>query len=369
MRIAWMGQGADMVSEPSPRVWLESISWDRQAALLHHVEPAGVRWATRHRQVLRADPEGPWEIAAVFPFAAPRDFFGFSRPTARAMRADKANIYVNRQGRVLGVRAGIVYRLGQEAGLEPLFSIQGDSVLHGGICEDRNGWVFLGEYFMNPARGPVRIWRIAPDMDSYEIAHEFGPGEVRHIHGIYRDPYDEEALWATVGDYEGECYLYRSQDGFRTLERFGDGSQRYRAVRLYFTPDAVTWLTDSQMEQNHACRMRRSNGNLEIGQPLEAPTWYGATTREGLHLAFTTVEPGPAVRRNSAAILGSWDGFQWQEIHSFKKDAWRPMKLFKYGVISCPSGELSARSFPISGEGLRGLDGVSATLHLSWEAR
>lgn len=356
-----------MKPKVSPEVSLASITLDRDAAIIHHVEPDGKRWATRHRGVLRAHAGGRWERVAAFPFAVPRDFFGFSRPTARAMRADKANIYVNRLGSVLGVRAGKVYRLRQGAAPEPLFTIQGDSVLHGGICEDRAGNIYLGEYFMNPARGPVRIWRVAPDLASFEPAHEFAAGEVRHIHGIYLDPYDEGVLWATAGDYEGECYLYRSQDGFKNLDRFGDGTQRYRAVRLFFTSECVAWLTDSQIETNHACRMRRSDGALDVGQSLEAPAWYGATTREGLHLAFTTVEPGPAVRRSTAAVLASWDGFHWQEVHQFEKDFWRPMKLFKYGVISCPTGELTARAFPVSGEGLRGLDGISATLHLTWE--
>jgi hypothetical protein len=61
-------------------------------------------------------------------------------------------------------------------------------------------------------------------------------------------------------------------------------------VNLLFMPDTINWLTDSNLQLNHACRMNRRNGRLEIGQELDCSAWYGCTTREGLHVAFTTVE-------------------------------------------------------------------------------
>jgi hypothetical protein len=328
------------------------------AALLHQVEPDGTLWGTSGRSIWRRR-SGAWAEVARFPFAAPRDFFGFSRPAARATRADKSNLYHNTHGRLLGVRASVVYRLSAGSGLEPLLRINGDCVLHGGICEDDQGWVYLGEYFLNPDRQPARIWRLSPDLDSWQVAHEFPAGLVRHIHGIYRDPFDPAALWVTSGDATGECYLWRTADRFRTLERIGEGSQTWRAVRLFFTRDHICWLTDSHVEQNHACRMARLSGRLEIGQAVEASTWYGSSTTDGLHLAFTTVEPGPAIHRRQSLVLASRDAFHWTEVYAFAKDAWRPLKLFKYGVISCPSGPMTSQDLYLSGEGLRGLDGVT----------
>ncbi|MGD2161829.1 MAG: hypothetical protein PVI81_07725 [Anaerolineales bacterium] len=335
--------------------------------ILHHREQGGAFWGTHGRWILHGVPGGNWNKIARFPFASPRDYFGFSRPTARAMRADKSNLYLNRAGKLLGIRAGQVYRLKSLGQLERLFHIQGDSVLHGGITEDLEGWTYFGEYFMNPSRVEVVIWRLAPDLKTWEPAHRFKAGTIRHVHGVYIDPYDPEALWVPVGDYEGECFFYRTRDRFNTLNRFGDGSQLWRAVRLFFTPEHVCWLTDSQLEQNYACRMSRQTGELEVGQALGAPAWYGARTEEGVYIAFTTVEPGPAVQRKSAAVLASSDAFHWQEIYTFRKDFWRPMKVFKYGVISCPSGSVEATALPVSGEGLVGLDGLSALIHLAWD--
>lgn len=279
------------------------------------------------------------------------------------MRADKANVYVNAHGAVLGIRGESAYHV--EGGrLRALCRLQGDCVLHRGICEDPDGNVYFGEYFMNPRRRPVRVWQCDAGLRAARVVHEFQAGSIRHVHGVYRDPFDAEALWLTTGDYRGECYLFRTRDRFRTLERFGEGTQTWRAVTLLFTRDHVTWITDSHIDQNHACRLRRADGALEIGEPIPCSAWYGATTREGLHVMFTVVEKGPAIQRREASLLVSEDGFRWTEALSLAKDAWRPVRVFKFGVASLPSGVLSAEDLYVSGEGLRGLDGTSLRLSL-----
>lgn len=335
--------------------------------ILHHREADGTLWGTSGRAVL-ARRDGRWQTIARLPFAMPRDLFSFARPLARAARSDKCNVIVNSAGLALAIRAGQVYAL-RGSRPKPLFTIQGDSVLHRGLCEDEQGWVYFGEYFMNPGRGPVRIWRVAADGNHWETAYEFPAGSIRHVHGVFRDPYDPAALWAAVGDLGGECYLFRTRDRFQTVERFGDGSQTWRAVSLFFTPGHICWLTDSNLDQNHACRMDRDTGALETGQEIDNSGWYGAATEEGLYVAFTTVERGPAIHRRESSVLVSRDAFHWEEVFSFKKDFWRPVQVFKYGVISCPSGSLSQSDFYISGEGLVGLDGCSLRVALDFPGR
>jgi len=344
---------------------IEFLDVEPRIAIMHHVEPDGVLWGSRGRHVFRSCDGRSWERVSSFPFAFPRDMLGFSRLTARAARADKANVFVNKAGKVCGIRDGVVYVLHPGSGFVPSFAIRGDTVLHGGICEDETGWTYIGEYFMNPERGEVVIWRLSPDMGEHEAAHCFPAGAIRHVHGIYRDPYDKKALWATVGDYAGECYFIRTRDRFASVEWFGDGNQLWRAVRLFFTPEHITWLTDSHLEQNYACRMLRQGGQLEQGRKLPGSGWYGTVTQDGWYMAFTTVEPGPALQRMESLILLSRDGFSWQEAAALKKDIWRPMKLFKYGVINTPTGKMTSDSVWISGEGLIGLDGKSARLRIA----
>jgi len=330
------------------------------ATIIHHIDGSGGVWASSGRKIIFRK-ERDWQKIASFPFSCPRDFFSFSRPTARAMRSDKCNIFVNRFGRILGIRAGWVYAI-NETSISRLFSIQGDCVLHGSITEDQDGNIYFGEYFMNPERRAVRIWKMSADLSNWEVAHEFGA--IRHVHGVYCDPYHDQIFWVTVGDFAGECHILRTSDNFKSFSRFGDGSQIWRAVQLFFTENYVNWLTDSNLEPNHACRMVRKTGELEIGQSLDASGWYGCTTREGVHLALTTIERGPAIKSNESSVLVSSDAFHWEKVFAFKKDFWKPVQVFKYGVISCPSGEMSVSNLYLSGEGLSGLDGISIKARL-----
>jgi len=110
--------------------------------------------------------------------------------------------------------------------------------------------------------------------------------------------------------------------------------------------------------------MSRKTGVLEIGQALDASAWYGCSTREGVHMAFTTIERGPAIKSNESSVLVSLDAFRWEKVFAFKKDFWKPVQVFKYGVISCPSGQMSVNDLYLSGEGLIGLDGLSIKARL-----
>ncbi len=331
--------------------------------IAHHVGHDGVVWATCKRRILCRE-SGSWRHFALFPLCLPRDLFGFSRLTSRPMRADKCNVYVNTSNVVLGIRGGWVYHICRDAHPRQLVNIHGDCVLHRSICEDNQGWSYFGEYFRNPARKSVRIWRISPDASCGEVACEFPQGSIRHVHGVYADPHNPQKLWVTVGDQNGDCFIFTTDNRFATLDRWGDGSQLWRAVTLFFTKTHVSWLTDSPIRQNNACRVERDSMRLEVGQAIAASAWYGTTTTEGVHVAFTTVEPGPAIHRRESSILISDDAFHWQEVFSFRKDLYRPMRLFKYGVISCPSGLLSAENLLVSGEGLVGLDGCTVSIRI-----
>jgi len=326
--------------------------------IIHQRMADGTLWATSGRHVVFSQGSG-WKPYASFPFCAPRDFFAFSRPTSRAARADKCNLMVNSFGRLIGIRGGRVYSLQEGKTAQPLFAIQGDCGLHRSWCEDSQGWVYFGEYFMNPHRQPVRIWRISPDVNRWEVAHEFPPSRVRHVHGVYLDPFEPETFWVTVGDLEGECFLLKTNDRFKSFQSFGDGSQDFRAVNLFFTRQSANWLTDSNVKLNHAFRIDRGSSRIEKGQVLDASAWYGCPTQEGVFLAFTTIERGPAIRSQASAVLVSEDAFHWEKIYEFRKDFYRPVQIFKYGVISCPAGSMSLNEFYLSGEGLVGLDGCS----------
>jgi hypothetical protein len=192
-----------------------------------------------------------------------------------------------------------------------------------------------------------------------EIAHEFPAGSIRHVHGVFHDSCERGTYWVATGDYAGECYLFATDASFQSLERIGEGTQTWRAVTLYFTPEHVCWITDSHLEQNFACRWRRADGTLEMGAKIDCSAWHGVTTIDGLHVACTTVERGAGILSNRASVLVSRDGFSWQEAASFAKDGWRPYSAFKAGAISCATGASDSQDLYLSGQALRGFDGIT----------
>ena len=330
-----------------------------RVTIIHHVCANGDLWGITGRRILRRrSGHTNWEVVAVFPFRPPRDRVLFSRMATRAFRADKANVYVNSLGTVVGIRRGAVYRIsGGTASW--LGEIQSASILQRAIAEDTKGRMYFGEYFRNSQRIPVKIWRISADGTQLDIVYEFSAGEIRHVHTVFVDPYEPDTFWVTTGDDEGECFLYRGRSEFKDVSRCGDGTQICRAVNLFFTKDHVSWLTDSHVQQNHAVRMERSTGQIQVGQEIEASAWYGFTGLDGRHVGFTTVEDGPGILTNHCNVMASDDAFVWETVGSFKKDFWRPYSVFRYGAILIPSGQMSSDDFYLSGEAVVGLEGKS----------
>jgi hypothetical protein len=327
-----------------------------QLAIVHHADERGV-WATRGRDVLhQAAPAEPWRRVARLP-GARLDPLLRSRLASRALRIDRCNVRPAGAERLLAIRGGRVYRI-EDGACEELCTIQGDCLMNRAIAEGSDGSLYFGEYFTNPERRPVRIWRVAGDLRAAEVAFEFAAPRVRHVHGVHADPDVPGRLWATTGDFAAECFLFYSDDGFRSVERVGDGSQTFRAVSLLFQPERIVWLTDSHLEQNRVVSLERRSGELRFHGELPSSTWYTARTTDGVLLATTTVEPGPAIRTRQARLLRSADGLVWHEALALEKDP-LPMRFFKFGSLALPAGAFSSRAFWISGEGLAGLDGAS----------
>lgn len=329
----------------------------RRAVVIHHVDERGT-WASYNRDILfRASDTTRWQRLAKFPSELPRDCFLWWRIATRTLRLDRCNLYPTQRGELLGIRRGTVYAI-RNGHTDMLCAIRGDSVLLRGIAETASGSVYFGEYFMNPERIPVRVWRVSSDLSKAEIAHEFEAGSIRHVHGVYSDPYHPGRLWIPAGDFGDECFIFYTDDEFKTFHRLGDGTQLWRAVGLLFREDAVCWLTDTELEQNKIVVLDRKTHTVTTHGDVHSPTWYTTQTSDGLFVAATTVERGPGVKTNRAWLMISEDALDWYKVLSFKKDLW-PLQPFKFGVMSFPSGAYDSRNIWVSGEALIGLDGTS----------
>jgi hypothetical protein len=276
----------------------------------------------------------------------------------RALRLDKANALFNfRKDGVVVIYASNVffYDLGSRQLSWTNRLRQCRNVLHCGIAVSPKG-LFFGEYGANPDRASVPVWKSSDDGRSWNIIHEFPPRSIRHIHGVYADPYSD-SLWITSGDFQGECFLFEVKDNnFEEIVKHGDGSQRWRPVSMFFEPDRLIWAMDSQLETSHLQVFDRATKSLTQCCAFPGPVWYSKRFADGSAVLQTTVEAGEGVKSEFSHIYFSHDLINWIEVARFPKDR-LPLRYFKSGVIGFAEGHQLPKHFPIFGEALRGLDG------------
>jgi len=231
------------------------------------------------------------------------------------------------------------------------------NVLHGGVAVTSSG-IFFGEYGHNPSRDAVPIWKSADDGKSFTIVVELDERQIKHIHGVYADKFSD-SLWIVTGDFDGECFVIESvDDSFSNLKWYGDGTQNWRPVSLFFLPETIIWVMDSPMQKAYLQSFDRTSKCITQGQYFPGPVWYSKQFDSGDAVLQTSVEIGDEVKSSDAIVFYSRDLVNWIEVARFKKDV-LPMSFFKFGVISFAEGSQSKKDFVLCGEGLVNLDGTA----------
>jgi len=168
-------------------------------------------------------------------------------------------------------------------------------VLPTAVCR-HEGSVYLGEYPLDPRTAP-RLLRSDDGGRTWSTFLELP--DVRHVHAVQVDPYTGD-LWVTTGDTDPACRLLRLRDG--SLEPVGGGSQRWRAVQLAFTPDAVLWGMDCiYAPSNDVLRLDRDA--LDRADPQ--PTVVGSLPSSVYYAETVAVDDEHLVVCSTAAEIGS----------------------------------------------------------------
>ena len=280
------------------------------------------------------------------------------RLTRRISRTDKSSAAFNYSGDgIIILFLGIIYFYDLKKCV--LYNFQHlkqcRNILHRGIAVTKQG-VFFGEYGANENRGKVPVWGSFDDGRSWDIVYKFPEKTIKHIHGIYKDPYSN-SLWIPTGDFEDECFLFEvPEKNFQLIKKHGNGKQEWRPVSLFFTKEKIIWGMDSQLKTSYLQVYDRKLMTISRGKNFPGPVWYNKTLIDGFYLLQTTVEIGPGCKSNKASIFLAQNIENWNEIINFNKDI-LPMKLFKFGVIAFADGRQSSKDFVFFGEALNGLDG------------
>lgn len=262
-------------------------------------------------------------------------------------------------GKQIGTIAGGGYR--------PVAGLQRPCrILRGGCALDADGSVYWGEYIRNQNRGPIHIYRFHPGEPSARVVYTFEAGEIRHVHGIYRNPHSG-ALWCLTGDRAGECRVLRTTDGFRTVETAGSGDETWRAVSALLRRESIYYASDAEFRSNSIYRFDRETGKRTEICEIDGPVYYSHAVGEDLFFA-TAAELCPSQQRPVSSL---W--YVDVEDHAHQLAHWtkdlihlkRVAMAFLPGTLQFPAGPglSESRQTFFSGIALRGLDDHTVRLH------
>jgi hypothetical protein len=177
--------------------------------------------------------------------------------------------------------------------LPPSSGLRG--LLPSSVCV-HDGSVYLGEYPLDAAASP-RILRSDDYGESWTTVVELPA--VRHVHAIQVDPYTGD-LWVTTGDTDPQCQIGRLVDD--AFEPVVSGGQRFRAVELAFTPEAILWGVDcGYLPSNDLLRLDRAE--LETTDPT--PVVVGSVDSSVFEAVTTTVDDTTWVVFSTASEMGT----------------------------------------------------------------
>ena len=230
------------------------------------------------------------------------------------------------------------YVIGKDGATKYVFKgYRGNKPAHQGVCVTPNGYIFFGEYTLNPKRDhDTCLYRSIDGGKTFEIIHVFKKNEIRHIHFIKWDPYDE-CLWLGTGDEDSENLVLRSFDYGDTWEKVGGGTQNWRAIGVCFDKNNVIWGTDagSVPDQNYIIQMDRKSKEPEVLSPVEGPCHGCGSFKDGRVFISTGVEGGENEKDDYARLKEIKSG-KSVDILKQQKDIW-PL-ILQYGVIRFPLG-------------------------------
>ena len=300
-----------------------------------------VLYAARGYTLLRADlgtTTDPgnlqWEEVALFRAPWWRKLTASSRFTLRLCRDGFHSLAVLPCGNIVAAVPGALATL-QPGNTEFFVShpiTRGTRPLH--FASTPDGQVFFGEYFDNPEREAVHIYRSIDRGSSWHIVYTFPRREIRHVHNIVYDEW-ENCLWVLTGDYAAECRILRASLDFKHVDALLAGNQQARAAAMVTTENALFFSSDTPLESNHVYRLDRA-GQLAVVANLPSSSIFGCRVDESIFFS-TMVEPSDFNHERNVSIYGGAEAYTWDMLRSWKKD-FLPMRFFQYGNAVLPDG-------------------------------
>jgi len=230
------------------------------------------------------------------------------------------------------IHSQIFYFQEDGAGFRPVFRVTDGGKPKGFVLNPQDH-IFVGEYWSNPQRRPLRIWGSTDYGRNWELAYSLPAGSAKHIHKLIWDPY-RQGIWLLTGDLDGECALLFTADEFKNVSEIARGGQMFRACNLFCLPEGLYYGTDTERETNWFVFVNIDSGKLEKICPLPGSCLYSAYLA-GRYFISTNVEPSKVNHYRYAALWSSADLHNWSKMVELEKDLW-PGEYFGFGRIILP---------------------------------
>lgn len=273
-----------------------------------------------------------WQSRARLKLPAFLEASSHARILARLARTEIYKLHVHGDSVVALSRGGVYSGLLSQGELTLSFRVkEGSRPIS--LARGPDGTVYFGDYASNPHREEVRIYG-SSDMRAWRTVHVFPKGEIRHVHGIFHDPY-ASGFWILTGDFGDEAgFLWASED-FSEVKWIKRGSQAVRAYTVLPLKNGIVYATDTEIEKNAIFFMSRDGSRLQKLHDLESSSFHA--TKLGDWFVFSTVcEPSALNDRTHLHLWASRDLKEWKKWGSFRKDRW-PF-LLQFGNLFFPEG-------------------------------
>ena len=178
-------------------------------------------------------------------------------------------------------------------------------LVNASIVQFDDGTFVFGDYTQHKLtdeqnNDPRNIWRVTKpynDKANWSVAHRFKhvyyespvsdepDNEIGHVHTMVYDWYSNR-MYCSTGDIDRHCRVWESVDKGLTWHEVASDGQKWRALGMIFTKDAVYWGTDSFYKQHNLYRCNRDeNGVIDFStltkvcslEPSESDTQSQAT--------------------------------------------------------------------------------------------
>jgi len=305
-------------------------------ALVHYWEADGLVYSVKNRVYRLHDLARPQpEPLGLIPWR-PFELLGHIRLADRAIKASILQVHDTGKQGLLVENGHSRWTLMPGGTVEPLSSFPKTRPMNRGVCTSVQGVTYVADYFANTDRKePVRIHR-SRDLSRFEVAWEFPPGDIRHVHAVIPDPEDDRRIWVLTGDTDPESRILFTDDDFATLRTFLSDGQRTRATDLVIREGRLIWGMDSpETTSSIVSADKNGGGGISTWQELPGPAYYMTRNRAGGVYIGTTAEPGAGVQDRSGHLFGLLPDQTWSEVLRRRKDHFP-----QHGIFYLPRGVL-----------------------------